>query len=138
MRQTLRPKLSKQLNKKLQCNTTTVEPQYLKGKDRGNDSCVNEKLFHHFQHAKSQLNSSIYFRVELQQILEFCDLKDTPIFDHADPIIVEVTFSFLKYVLACNNSAGFIEIRVSCPFLTTVTQKLLKSIILNFLEFSSA
>ena len=34
---------------------------------------------------------------------------NTPIFDHAHSITIEVTFSFLKYVLTCKNSARFIH-----------------------------
>ena len=34
---------------------------------------------------------------------------NTPIFDHAHSITIKVTFSFLKYVLACKNSARFIH-----------------------------
>ena len=67
--------------------------------------------------------------------------KDMPIFNHAHPVTVKVTFSFLEYILACKNSARFshsLKFRVPCPFLTTATQKLLKYIILNFLEFASA
>ena len=33
---------------------------------------------------------------------------NTPIFDHAHSITIKVTFSFLKYVLACKTSARFI------------------------------
>ena len=40
-------------------STTTEEPQYLKVKDKKHD-WSNQKLLHHFQHAKNQLNSSIY------------------------------------------------------------------------------
>ena len=35
--------------------------------------------------------------------------ENTPIFDHAYLITIKVTFSFLKYVLACKNSARFIH-----------------------------
>ena len=54
--------------------------------------------------------------------------ENTPIFDHAYLITIKVTFSFLKYVLACKNSARFIHsLKLeSCPFLITATQKLLK------------
>ena len=34
---------------------------------------------------------------------------NTSIFDHAHSITIKVTFSFLKYVLACINSARFID-----------------------------
>ena len=34
---------------------------------------------------------------------------NTPIFDHAHSITITVTFSFLKYVLACKNSVRFIH-----------------------------
>ena len=34
---------------------------------------------------------------------------NTPIFDHVHSITIKVTFSFLKYVLACKNSARFIH-----------------------------
>ena len=40
-------------------STTTVEPQYLKVKEKKHD-WSNQKLLRHFQHAKNQLNSSIY------------------------------------------------------------------------------
>ena len=54
--------------------------------------------------------------------------ENTSIFDHAYLITIKVTFSFLKYVLACKNSARFIHsLKLeSCPFLTTATQKLFK------------
>ena len=35
---------------------------------------------------------------------------NTPIFDHAHLITIKVTFSFLKYVLTCKNSARFIHL----------------------------
>ena len=41
-------------------NKTAVEPQYLKVKDTEHAEWSNQKLLHHFQHAKHQLNSSIY------------------------------------------------------------------------------
>ena len=41
-------------------NKTAVEPQYLKVKDTEHADWSNQKLLHHFQHAKHQLNSSIY------------------------------------------------------------------------------
>ena len=34
---------------------------------------------------------------------------NTPILDHAHSIAIKITFSFLKYVLACKNSARFIH-----------------------------
>ena len=34
---------------------------------------------------------------------------NTPIFNHAHSITIKVTFSFLKYVLACKHSARFIH-----------------------------
>ena len=34
---------------------------------------------------------------------------NTPIFDHANSITTKVTFSFLKYILTCKNSARFIH-----------------------------
>ena len=54
---------------------------------------------------------------------------NTPIFDHANSITIKVTFSFLKYVLACRKFSQihlFIEIEVPCPFFNTATQTLLK------------
>ena len=35
--------------------------------------------------------------------------KDLPIFDHTHPIIINVTFSFHKFVSACKKSAQFID-----------------------------
>ena len=52
-----------------------VQPQYFKAKYTEHDYWSNQKLFHHSQHAKNQLNSSIYFSVEIKQILESQDLK---------------------------------------------------------------
>ena len=78
-----------------------MEPQYLKPKD--SMIHVLTKKYHHI--------SSIYqFNFELR-IADFRILcpKDTPIFDHANPITIKVTFSFLEYVLACKKSARFIH-----------------------------
>ena len=61
-----------------------------------------------YEHAKNQLNSFIHswdtadYRVLLH--------KRTPIFDHAHPITIKATFTFLKRVLACKNSATFIRL----------------------------
>ena len=52
-----------------------------------------------YEHAKYQLNSFIHswdradYRVPMT-------LNVTPIFDHAHPIIIKVTFSFPEYVLS--------------------------------------
>ena len=46
-----------------------------------------------YEHVKNQLIHS--FILEVQQIIESCDLKDTPIFDLAHPITIKATFSFL-------------------------------------------
>ena len=35
--------------------------------------------------------------------------KDLPIFDHTHPIIINVTFSFHKFVSACKKSAQFTD-----------------------------
>ena len=61
-------------------------------------------------------------------------------FDYAHPATIKATFSFLKYVLACKNSARFIHSSKleSHALLTTAIQKLLKYIVLNLLEFASA
>ena len=45
-------------------STTTEEPQYLKVKDKKHD-WSNQKLLHHFQHAKNQLNYQ--FILEIKQ-----------------------------------------------------------------------
>ena len=37
-----------------------MEPQYLKVKDTEHDKWSNQKLLHHLQHAKTQLNLLIY------------------------------------------------------------------------------
>ena len=92
-------------------STTTVEPQYLKVRDKKHD-WSNQKLLHHFQHAKNQLNSSIYswdktdFRVPGQ----------TYFYRHIwpDPITIKVTFSFPDYIWACKKSAYFINSFLRC------------------------
>ena len=54
--------------------------------------------------------SSIHlFILEIQQIIESRDLKGHTLFDHAHPITIKVTFTFLKYVLACKHSARFMH-----------------------------
>ena len=86
-------------------SATTVEPQYLKVKDKKHDHWSNQKLLHHFQHAWNQLSSSIYswdktdFRVPGQ----------TYFYRHIwpDPITIEVTFSFPACIWACKRSAYF-------------------------------
>ena len=40
--------------------TIPVERQYLKVNDQKHDCWSNQKLLNHFQHAKKQVNSSIY------------------------------------------------------------------------------
>ena len=70
----------------------------------------------------------------MQQTIESHDLKGHPIFHHAHPITIKVTFSSLKYVQHAKNQPGsfmHLEIRVPCTFFTTTTQKLLK----QFLTF---
>ena len=86
-------------------STTTMEPQYLKVKDKKHDQWSNQKLLHHFHHAWNQLSSSIYswdktdFRVPGQ----------TYFYRHIwpDPITIEGTFSFPAYIWACKKSAYF-------------------------------
>ena len=66
--------------------------------------------------------------------------ENTPIFDHANAITIKVTFSFLKYVLACKKFSQihlFIEIEVPYLFFTTATPNIIK-VIFNFPEFASA
>ena len=60
---------------------------------------------HQFQHAKNHLNSLIP-SFEIQQIIESCDLIGHPIFHHACPITIKVTFSSLKYVQHAKNQPG--------------------------------
>ena len=82
-----------------------------------------------YEHAKNQLNLFIHSRDTADYRVPMT-LNVTPIFDHAHPITIKVTFSFPEHILACKKSARFIhyhsEIRVPCLFLTTTNQKLLK------------
>ena len=50
-----------------------MEPQYLKVKDTEHDKWSNQKLLHHLQHAKTQLNLLIYSKDKAD--LEPQDLK---------------------------------------------------------------
>ena len=53
-----------------------------------------------YEHAKNQLNSFIH-SLETADYKVPIAIKATPIFGHAHPINIEVTFSFPEYVLAC-------------------------------------
>ena len=61
-----------------------------------------------YDHAKNQLNSFIH-STDTADYKASIILKATPIFDHAHPITIKVTFSSPGYVLACKNSARFIH-----------------------------
>ena len=72
-------------------STTTVELKYLKVKDKKHNYWSNQKLLHHFQHVKYQLNSLIYSSDK--QILGLRTYKFTEIFDRENSITIKITFS---------------------------------------------
>ena len=118
-------------------SSTAVVPQHLDAKDTE----YRRIWFHHYQFPK--IIQSIW---SIHQII--CEIytwfrspmiyKALPIFDHAHPMIIKVTFTFPKFVSACKNqpnssihSWDTIDFRVPrpkrpSPFLTTTIQKLLK------------
>ena len=61
-----------------------------------------------YEHAKNQCNSFIH-SWDISDYKVLITLKAAPIFDHAHPITIKVTFSFAEYVLACKKSARFIH-----------------------------
>ena len=81
--------------------------------------------------------SSIHsFILELQQIMESCATLikgHIHIFDHAHSITIKLTFSFLKYVLACKKLDRFIRsLKLSpMPIFDYSHPKIIK-VILNF------
>ena len=55
---------------------------------------------------KKSFNQSIQFIKSIVRYTWFKSpmiYKVSPIFEHAHPVIIEVTFSFLKFVSACKN-----------------------------------
>ena len=90
-----------------------------------------------YEHAKNQLSSFIHSWI--QHIMESRDLKTHTHISQCPPITIEVTFSFLKYVLACKKSARFIyslKLESYSSFWPHSHPKIIK-VILNFPEFAS-
>ena len=91
----------------LKTRTTAVDPRHWKVKDTEKDQPYNQKLLHHYQHAKkSTINQ---FLLEILQILESYDLKSHPIFNQVHQIITNVTFRFPGFVWTCKKSAQLIN-----------------------------
>ena len=61
-----------------------------------------------YEYSKNQLNSFSHSWDTADYIVPMT-LKTATIFEHAHPITIKVTFSFLEYVLAWKKSATFIH-----------------------------
>ena len=82
-----------------------------------------------YEHVKNQLNSSIHS----WDTADYTVLWPKRIFDHAHPVTIKVTFSFLKDISISMQKKqldsthwNVVEIRVPCQFLPTAIQKSLK------------
>ena len=82
------------------------------------DCSSNQKLFHHYLHARTvQSICSIHQIIcKIHLIHKSHKIHKNPmiyrashIFDYAHPIIIKVTINFPEFVLACKKSANFIN-----------------------------